>query len=445
MNTPAQTLSATAARSGEVTAAADAAGIGDRPLRVLLVCEDIPGASLGGLARHVVALGNALIDAGHAVTLMGRQAPQFDGRAEPTGFRGPFIAGFPDPFQGWKEHAVGAFNPWKRPHFARRLAQAIVERAADFDVVHYHGHLPMVGRYVPGHIRFLQTRHDQGSDCITQTRLRGDQVCREINPRACAGCIHPAPGLLRTALSAAAVRRYRRETAEAFVTHPVVFVSRFLLDNYRRAVPDAPGIQAHVVHNFVDEAGLRAIAAGVNAGADVESPARFTVHLAGRIEPAKGIAALCELLAPRMPAHWRVQLFGDGPERAHLAGLGLPGITLHGHQPLATVVAAAAAGQVTVVPSVWEEPCGTVILEALRLGKPCYALRRGGTPELARYGAPGQLRLFDSLPALVDALLASGEQPNPPAGGEPADVGARLPELLALYRQAVPAVAEART
>ena len=88
----------------------------------------------------------------------------------------------------------------------------------------------------------------------------------------------------------------------------------------------------------------------------------------------------------------------------------------------------------TVVPSVWEEPCGTVILEALRLGKPCFALRRGGTPELARYGAPGQLRLFDTLDALVDGLLAHREPAAAAAGGDLADVQARLPALLALYR-----------
>ena len=407
-------------------------------LRILLVCEDIPGAALGGLARHVVALGNALIDAGHVVTLMGRQPPQPAISAEPTGFRGNFIAGFTDPVRGWKERSTGMFNPWKRPYFARKLAQAIVAHASDFDVVHYHGHLPMVGRYVPAGIRFVQTRHDQGSECIIHSRFRAGEVCTATAPSACAGCIHPAPGPVRTAISASAVRRYRRETAQAFAAHPVVFVSQFLLDNYRRAVPDAHSLQAHVVHNFVDEAALQDVAAANRArqvGRPVGDQAgRFVVHLAGRIEPAKGIAQFIELLLPRLPAHWQLQVYGDGPARAHAAALDGARVVLHGHQPLATVLAAAVAGDVTVVPSVWEEPCGTVILEALRLGKPCYALRRGGTPELARYGAPGQLRLFDTLPALVDGLLAHGEPAGTAVSGEVADVRARLPALLTLYR-----------
>ena len=404
-----------------------------RPLRVLLVCENIPGAAMGGLARHVVALGNALIDAGHAVTLMGRIAPQLDGRAEPSGFRGPFIAGFSDPVRGWKEVATGAFNPWKRPWLARQLAKAIVARAADFDVVHYHGHLPMVGRYVPADIHFLQTRHDQGGECITHTRFRAGEVCTAIDPRVCATCIHPAPGPLRTAISAAAVRRYRREAAEAFTRHPVVFVSQFLHDNLRRAVPRASGMQAHVVHNFVDEQALRSASAAV-----APAPAgRCVVFLAGRIDASKGIAAFVDLMAARMPAHWLLQVCGDGPQYAALAARHpATHVELFGHVDGQRVIEAAAAASVCVVPSVCEEAFGLVTLEALRLGKPCYALRRGGTPELARYGAPGQLRLFDDMPALVDGVLAGAEGHVTSAGGESADVRARLPELLALYRSA---------
>lgn len=410
-------------------------------LRVLLVCEDVPGATLGGLVRHVVALGNALLDAGHAVTLMGRQPPSSAIQAEPTGFRGPFLAGFTDPMRGWKEHATGAFNPFKRPYYARRIAAAIVAHAPGFDVVHYHGHLPMVGRYVPAHIRFVQTRHDQGSECITHLRFRNGEVCQATDARVCASCIHPAPGPVRTAISAAAVRRYRRDVAQAFTAHPVVFVSQFLLDNYRRAVPAVPGLQAHVMHNFVDEISLQRIAA---AARNIDTQRRFVVHVAGRIEPAKGIARMVQLLLPRMPAHWQVQVFGDGAQSAALAELDDKRVVLRGHQSQETVVKAASHADVAIVPSLLEEAFGLVTLEALRLGKPCYALRRGGTPELARYGVVNQLRLFDDLPALVDGLLmdfaasagaAVARAHGATMGGEPADVQARLPALLALYRQ----------
>jgi hypothetical protein len=56
---------------------------------------------------------------------------------------------------------------------------------------------------------------------------------------------------------------------------------------------------------------------------------------------------------------------------------------------------------------VWEEPCATTVLEALAFGKPTFALRRGGTPELAAYQRyANQLKLFDTMEELVAGLGA---------------------------------------
>lgn len=394
-------------------------------MKILLICENIPAPQLGGLGKHVVALGNALLAAGHDVSLMGRSDLPYADCAAEVGFNGPFIPGFADPVKGWKEGPMGLFNPWKRPYFARQIAQAITAHAAGFDVLHYHGHYPMVAAYVPPGLPFIQTRHDQGSECITHVRFRGGEVCHETDPRACAQCAHPAPGPLRTAVSAAAVRRYRAETAQAYGRHPVVFVSDFLRRNFVRAVPEADMSRAHVVHNFVDEARLRPLQPSADG--------RVRVHVAGRIDAAKGVVEFTRLLAPRMPPHWSLHLYGDGPQREQLKSLCGPNVIWHGHTPMDQVLADLSVASVVVVPSLWEEPCGTVILEALRSGLSCYALARGGTPELVRYGAEGQLRLFDDLPPLVDGLLTS--QIRLGLGGESASVTHRMHELLDLYRR----------
>lgn len=396
-------------------------------MKILLICEDIPARQLGGLGKHVVALGNALLAAGHEVSLMGRTEPGYAECAAEIGFNGPFIAGFENPFKGWKEGPMGLFNPWKRPHFAKRIARAITARASDFDVLHYHGHHPMVAAHVPAGLPFIQTRHDQGSECITHVRFRQGQVCETTDPRACAGCAHPAPGPLRTAISAAAVRRYRDETAEGFARHPVVFVSDFLRRNFVRAVPEADMSKAHVVHNFVEEARLRP------RGPVTPGPVRL--HVAGRLDAAKGIVELAHHLAPNMPAGWQLHVYGDGPGRGALQSLSDQGIRSHGHMPMDQVLADLALASAVVVPSLCEEACSTVVLEALRAGLPCYSLARGGTPELARYGTTGQLQLFHDLPALVQGLLVSLMlRPDMP-GGQSADVAPRMQELLALYRR----------
>src|ERR1017187_1805328 len=113
-------------------------------MRILLVSEDIPARQLGGLGRHVVRLGNALLGRGHTVTLMGRADIPYDECASEVGFNGPYIGGFDWRRVGWKEVTLGVFLPFKRPHIAKRIARSILARSGEFDVVHYHGHFPLV-------------------------------------------------------------------------------------------------------------------------------------------------------------------------------------------------------------------------------------------------------------------------------------------------------------
>jgi glycosyltransferase involved in cell wall biosynthesis len=403
-------------------------------MKILLVSEDLPARMVGGLGKHVVTLGNALISAGHEVSLMGHDALDYKDCAEEIGFNGDFIAGFAKPMQGWKESQLGFYNPWKRPFFARRLATAILEHASHFDVVHYHGHLPMVGLYIPEDVNFVQSRHDQGSECITNVRFKNGDVCSERSPAACASCIHPNPGAIRTRLSALAVARYRKEVVEAFARHPVVFVSDFLRRNFVATMPNASMAKSHVIHNFVDESVLNYTKA---ISVPAPDPSTVRVHITGRIDEPKGIAALLDLLLPKLPRHWQVNVYGDGPlrqevQRRHAGNA----ITFHGHRLYQETVTATCAASVVVVPSVWQEPCGTVILEALRLNKVCYALARGGTPELARYGAAGQLRLYDDLPSLVASLLAADDFADR-CGGVSADVKAVFPDLVDVYASGI--------
>lgn len=412
------------------------AGRGSAPLRVLLVSEDVPQPALGGLGKHVVALGNGLVRMGHHVTLLGSVEQDYEACREEMGFEGHFVSGLPRTL-GWSEVRLGFFNPWNRPYYARRFAEVITRLAPDYDVVHYHGHFPMLGLYVPGNINFIQTRHDQGSECITHLRFRQGDMCRSVDPRDCAGCMHARPGPVRTALSAAAVRRYRELTASAFQRHPVIFVSDFLLRNYRRAVPQADLSKAVVEHNFIDESMLER---HPRRGSRPRAPGGLRIHIAGRLDRAKAIVEFMDLLGDRMPADWSVRIYGGGPLLGELKARHghRPQVQILGHKGLEEVYASVSASDLAVVPSKWEEPFGSVTIEALRLGVTCLSLRRGGTPELVGYGAPGQLRLFDDLKAMADGLLAITPDTLPaqyPEGAS-ADVQQRLPRLVQIYRAA---------
>lgn len=404
-------------------------------MKILLVTETIPGPQLGGLAKHVVALGNALISQGHDVVLMGRNTPSYESCADEIGFNGRFISGFSDPFKGWKEKKFGVFMPGKRSWYARKMAQGMMSHVRNFDVIHYHGLHPMVGRFIPRNIPFVQTRHDQGSDCIVYTRFRNGEVCAERSPQACANCIHGEPGLLRTWISATAVTWLRRDVERAFSVHPVIFVSNFLRENYLKTNPTPGFIRDTVCHNFVDEERLKAIR--VRHTRKKVDDGSFVVHVAGRMDGTKGIGAFLRLLAPRLPSNWTVNVFGDGPDRAVLLKeLKHERIIFHGHVAYDLTMEASALADVVVVPSLWEEPCSTVILEALKLDRHCMALERGGSSELLPYGSHGQLSLYKDLNSLVDALLYMSV-PERNGVGRSADVSQRIPEIVAVYREAM--------
>jgi glycosyltransferase involved in cell wall biosynthesis len=403
-------------------------------VKILMVSEDLPGTQIGGLGKHVVTLSNALLEQGHAVDIMGRSDRFHDGSAKEIGFHGRLLPGFDFSRPGWKESQLGFFNPLKRPWFARTIARALLREAAHYDVVHYHGHLPMAGRYVPQGVNFVQTRHDQGSECVIHLRFKQEHVCTSLDARDCAACIHPAPNGLRRSVSGMAVRRYRSETAQAFSRHKTIFVSDFLRRAFLRAVPDADLSRARVIHNFIRYPYLRERAAPadeVKAG---------EVLLVGRIDAGKGFGEFLAQVQGWLPPHARVTIIGDGPLRAALekkyAG---PQIRFLGWLGYDEVIRMSARSHVLVIPSVWEEPCGTTVLEALALGKQCLALARGGTPELAAYQYyDGQLRLAETMPRLVERLVELlGRAPVtvPLPASFPMDVTSAIPQILDFYAQ----------
>jgi glycosyltransferase involved in cell wall biosynthesis len=199
-------------------------------------------------------------------------------------------------------------------------------------------------------------------------------------------------------------------------------------------VPGADLARCRVIHNFIQYPLLAshvAPARQVRAG---------QVLLVGRIDTGKGFREFLAAARGRLPPAASIVVIGDGPERAALereyAGAR---VRFLGWKPYPEVIARSARSHVCVVPSVWEEPCGTTVLEALALGKPCIALARGGTPELAAYQLyDGQLQLAGSMEQLV-ALLCAGLAGAPVTVPLPAtfglDVFQAIPNILEFYAE----------
>ena len=404
-------------------------------MRILIVSEDLPAPILAGAGLHVILLANTLIEAGHHVEIVGRKRVR--GAENNHGFLGRLHTTIDFAHTGWKEAASGVFNPLRRRHVAARVKSAVLDVTGPWDVIHYHGHHPEVGAVMPVDLNFVQTLHDQGSECMTKARFRNGEPCTARAPEVCAGCATPFPNLVQTQISKNAVLAHRAAAREAYTRHQGVFVSEFLERRCKEILQALKPLNTHVVHNFIDYQKLSVCARGFVQNSNTGT-ARPRVFMAGRIDETKGFRALFRALKPEAFRSLQIRVAGEGSDAISLREeFGNRGIEFLGWQTYEVVIRETLNASVAVVPSVWEEPCSTSVLEALALGRVVMALERGGTPELVKYAAaPGQLRLYKSSIELAEAL----EQLALPISEWPvqdlADVRRRLPELLAVYRNA---------
>jgi glycosyltransferase involved in cell wall biosynthesis len=126
----------------------------------------------------------------------------------------------------------------------------------------------------------------------------------------------------------------------------------------------------------------------------------------GRLSPEKGLDLLLSALALPSTPRCRLDIVGDGPERAALeratADAGLAAhVAFHGFQ--AHVAPFLAAADALVMPS-RREGLPMALIEAVAAALPIVAAGVGGIPELVTAGENGELAAPDDAPALAAAI-----------------------------------------
>jgi glycosyltransferase involved in cell wall biosynthesis len=144
---------------------------------------------------------------------------------------------------------------------------------------------------------------------------------------------------------------------------------------------------------------------GVLPAAQVETgEVRF--GFIGSIIPPKGLEQLIRAFIRVADAHWRLFVAGrdDTPHAAFLKEeLVDERIIWLGHQKPADFFSSI---DVTVVPSVWDEPLGMVAVESIMAGRPAIVSTRGGLPEIVTAGKNGLIFSPDIDGDLDRALLS---------------------------------------
>lgn len=134
----------------------------------------------------------------------------------------------------------------------------------------------------------------------------------------------------------------------------------------------------------------------------------------GRLVTEKGIWILFEAMA-KQKAATELVLVGEGPLREQIASFVASAplkcqIKLLDYVPPARLREVLIKSSAAVVPSIWEEPLGLVVLEALACGLPVIASAVGGIPEMIEHGTNGFLVPANDPTALansIDGLLGN--------------------------------------
>lgn len=133
----------------------------------------------------------------------------------------------------------------------------------------------------------------------------------------------------------------------------------------------------------------------------------------GTLALHKGIELLLETFVKHAQPNWRLKIAGAGKavyENGLKVRFSHPGIEFVGHANPADFYPTL---DITVVPSLWEEPLGMVVAESLLFGIPVLASNRGGIPEMIRDKKMGML--FDPqnpLSLLLGMTVMANERDN---------------------------------
>jgi len=236
------------------------------------------------------------------------------------------------------------------------------------DLVHTHnlsGFTSAVWKTVRARgIPLVHTIHDYALLCMSHTMFRGESNCSG----QCLGC---------------RVLSYpKREHSQA--VDAVVGVSAFALERHLRS-----GYFSQAAPYVVQNGNPSEPAVGEAAPRAVNEKLR--VGYLGRLAPSKGIELMLESLSPLTPHQCEVVVAGSG-EASYEAQL-KQRFQPSGVQFLGKVRASdfLAGVDVLVVPSLWHEPFGLVLCEAISAGVPVVASAVGGIPEVIQHGQCGLL------------------------------------------------------
>ncbi len=371
-------------------------------MRILHI-SDFYHPYLGGVEQHVRTLGAALAERGHSVavaTLWREGLPEVDSDGPVRVYR----------LRGTMQRAAGLFSAdhrrWAPPFPDPEITLALhkVLQIEQPEIV--HGHDWLARSFLPlkptSRAHFIVSLHYYSHSCAKKNLMYLAQAsCTGPALPKCLACAGAHYGRAKGAVVVLGNAVWSR--LEARAADKIIAVSH--------ATARGNGITEHaecceIIPNFLAELAPEPTDL---AAYMAQLPQQSFFLFVGDLRRLKGLPVLLDAyqgLAGAPP------LILIGKAWAETPGTLPANVMLLRDWPNAAVLAAWAKSFAGIVPSLWQEPFGIVVIEALSRGRPVIASRVGGIPEILKDGESGLLVPAGDAIALRAAMQRLSDDPQ---------------------------------
>ena len=348
-------------------------------MRILLVSDHYP-PFIGGAHRQAQLLAQSLAARGHVVTVATNWHGGLPRREESDGVVVHRVRQMRTAVRALvRDRRERQSPPFPDPVTVRELRHVIT--ATRPDIIHAYGWmafslaLALVGRRIP----LLVSARDYGYFCATRTFLHRGRPCSGPAPLKCLACSGEyygrpkgwvaaagvaacRPLLMRKATAVHSVSTYMRDVARAHMTGRRGQALEMTIPSFQGVASDDPRIDDPRVTAYLERL-----------------PAQPFILFVGPFRKIKGLEILFDayarlespppLVLIGMPGHDAPQAFPEGA-------------VVLTNAPHAAVLGAWDRAMFGVMPSLWPEPYGAVVAEALSRGRPVIGTRIGGHADI---------------------------------------------------------------
>jgi len=360
-----------------------------RRMRILLISDYFPPYVVGGAEISAYNLAIGLSKLGHDVSVLTRVP-------EKTEFSGDFTV-YTVRFK--KKESILHYRLHTGILSSLSMSRGLADllRKEDFDVIHAHNwisacsvmHVRRRMKIPPSILSIRDYRYFCPSLygwCLVQSpKIK----CNLIKTVMCAyryssaSVLTKVAGIIPYALLRDSSRKMLEESLEAFDAYITNsnFVRKVVLNNLNLD-------NVYTVYNSVDTEKFN-----IGSGGDENG---IKILYAGRFDTGKGVEYLIGAIPEVIREHDCIFVFvGGGALRKWAENLarkaGGSRVVFEGFVPYERINRYYQLCDIVVVPSVWPEPFGRSVIEAMACGKPVVATRVGGIPEIVEDGRTGLL------------------------------------------------------